>query len=183
MTDTQTSKAVKYGEWAIALFMIFVLASSLPFKFSGHPQPTHIFHVVGSWVSIGLLRDYGAIIIGGFELIASLLLLVPSLRIYGAGLAFGIISGAIVFHLFSPLGVNVVFYADGNGSPVLAEVAEASGGPFVDYFSGLPLGDAAYYRGVDSELFWLAIGSWIGSLLIMYWRKGELLALLGKGDS
>lgn len=183
MTTANNSKLKTYGEWAIALFMIFVLSASLPFKFTGHAQPTHIFEVVGTWLHIGLLRDHGAVIIGVFELIASLLLLVPSLRIYGAGLAFGIISGAIVFHLFSPLGVNVVFYADADKNPVSAAIAEAAGGPYADFFTADSLGEALYYQGVDTELFWLAVGTWIGALIIFALRKGEVLALLGKGDA
>lgn len=39
---------------------------------------------------------------------ASILLFVPRTRIFGAGIAMGVISGAIVFHLFTPLGVEIM---------------------------------------------------------------------------
>ena len=53
-------------------------------------------------------------VVGTTELVASVLLLasiVPSLRFvrpYAALIAMGVISGAIFFHLFTPLGVSVL---------------------------------------------------------------------------
>jgi hypothetical protein len=49
--------------------------------------------------------------VGSMELVASTLLLIPRTQVYGAGLSFGIITGAIFFHLVSPLGVDP--YDDG----------------------------------------------------------------------
>jgi hypothetical protein len=46
--------------------------------------------------------------VGSAELVASVLLFIPRTRIFGAGIALGIISGAIFFHLFTPLGVEIM---------------------------------------------------------------------------
>jgi hypothetical protein len=48
---------------------------------------------------------------GSLELIASILLFIPVTQVVGAALSFGIITGAIFFHLASPLGVDP--YHDG----------------------------------------------------------------------
>jgi hypothetical protein len=48
---------------------------------------------------------------GSTELVASVLLLMPATQAVGALLSLGIISGAIFFHLVSPLGIDP--YQDG----------------------------------------------------------------------
>jgi len=47
------------------------------------------------------------------EILASVLVVIPPTRILGAALALGIMSGAIFFHLVSPLGIDP--YGDGGG--------------------------------------------------------------------
>jgi uncharacterized membrane protein YphA (DoxX/SURF4 family) len=103
----------KHIEWLPVIFMVFILAGSLPFKFSGHPQPTHIFNTVGEWLGLELFKEYGAVFIGAVELIASILLLIPKTRVYGAVVALGTMAGAIFFHLFTPLGVTVQWMENG----------------------------------------------------------------------
>jgi len=51
--------------------------------------------------------------VGTIELTASLLILVRRTQIFGAALAWGVISGAIFFHLFTPLGVSVIITEQG----------------------------------------------------------------------
>ncbi len=57
---------------------------------------------------------HGGYAVGVTELIAVALLVYPATRLYGALLGLGVISGAIFFHLFTPLGVNRVVDAAGN---------------------------------------------------------------------
>ncbi|MFK8053173.1 MAG: hypothetical protein AB8F65_09390 [Woeseiaceae bacterium] len=54
-----------------------------------------------------LFTDVGAILIGSAELAAAILLLVPATRRWGALLGSALLSGAIFFHIASPLGISV----------------------------------------------------------------------------
>ena len=96
-----------YLPWALALYIAFVFVQSLFFKFTNSPETVHIFTTIGTWLGIDLFSKYGGYAVGTAELIASVLLLVPRTQPLGALLAFAIISGAIFFHLVSPLGVVV----------------------------------------------------------------------------
>ena len=104
------------------LFISFVFIQSLFFKFTGSPETEHIFGTLNDWAgqTIGIENlfiapgIFNAYVIGTAELIASILLLAglfTSKRFLipvGALLSLGIISGAIFFHLFTPLGVEVM---------------------------------------------------------------------------
>ncbi len=106
---------------AFSVYIAFVFVQSLFFKFADSPETLHIFGTLDAWATSlgfpGLFAPGGifsAYVVGGAELVASILLLsgafVERLRlmqVFGALLALGIISGAIFFHLFTPLGVNV----------------------------------------------------------------------------
>jgi len=96
-----------YLPWALALYIVVVFVQSLFFKFANSPETVHIFTTIGAWLGIDLFSKYGGYAVGIAELIASVLLLVPRTQPLGALLALGIISGAIFFHLASPLGVVV----------------------------------------------------------------------------
>lgn len=104
----------------LVLWISFVFIQSLFFKFSGSPETVHIFGTLDIWATDlgfpGLFAPGGifsAHVVGSLELVASALLLASLsprlgwLRPLGALLALGVISGAIFFHLFTPLGVAV----------------------------------------------------------------------------
>ncbi len=101
--------------WLLSLWIAFVFIQSLLFKFTDSPETQHIFGTIGDWMSTNFLAPlsefftaYGGYTIGSFELIASVLLIIPgTTRSLGALLAIGLMTGAIFFHLFTPLGVNV----------------------------------------------------------------------------
>jgi len=86
------------------VFIAFVFVQSLFFKFTGSYETDYIFGVLGTWSGLESFGNYGGYIIGVAELIASILLFT---RWHGLGslMAMGIMSGAIIFHLFTPLGV------------------------------------------------------------------------------
>lgn len=107
--------------WVLSLFISFVFIQSLFFKFSDAPETQHIFNTLNQWASDsfgieglfivpGIFNQY---VVGSAELLASVLLLLglftkhKFLNPLGALVAFGVISGAIFFHLFTPLGVEV----------------------------------------------------------------------------
>ena len=107
--------------WVLIAYVIFVFVQSLFFKFAGDEQTVIIFNTIGDWMSTvglgaiaGLFATYGGYLIGGVELVASGLLLSQSTRRLGALIGLAVISGAIFFHLFTPLGVDRVIDAAGN---------------------------------------------------------------------
>lgn len=112
----------RYLSWILAVYVAFVFLQSLLFKFTGSEETRIIFETIGDWMAgIGLLesvsqpfKTHGGYLIGMVELFASVLILVPRTRIWGALIGFGVISGALFFHLFTPLGVNRVVDAAGN---------------------------------------------------------------------
>lgn len=116
------SKMKKLVNWVLPLYVAFVFLQSLVFKFSGSEETVIIFNTIGTWMlDIGLpqgfaegFTSYGGTVTGIAELIASILVLIPVTRIWGALAGVLIMSGAIFFHLFTPLGVVRVVDAAGN---------------------------------------------------------------------
>ena len=136
--------------WIIALWAAKVFLFSLPYKFSGHPDTQHIFGTIGEWLK-GFLgnaageffTNYGAYVIGSAELVTSIVLLAPAiiwllgkmsvvkngpyrplLHCVGGLMAAGIMTGAVFFHLVSPLGVEVLHNGiSDNGSLFYAAVS------------------------------------------------------------
>ncbi len=115
------SKGNKYLPIVLTIYIAFVFIQSLFYKFTGSPETDYIFGTLNTWAASlgfdGLFAKDGIFsqyVIGTAELIASALLLLglaPKLRILqlvGAAMSVGVISGAIFFHLFTPLGVAVV---------------------------------------------------------------------------
>lgn len=107
-------KITKYLPWILAMFVAFgVFIPSLFFKFSGAAESRHIFETIAQWSGIGLFEPFGRYLIGMVELMASLLLMIPYTQIYGAVLGLGVMSGAIFFHLATPLGITVQWMENG----------------------------------------------------------------------
>ena len=113
----------RHGHWILTIFIAFVFIQSLFFKFTGSPETVYIFQgKLDPWAATlgfpGIFAPGGifsAKVVGTFELIASALLLVGAfmpqsrvVQLLGAVMGLGVISGAIFFHLFTPLGVAVV---------------------------------------------------------------------------
>lgn len=117
-------KSTGVTRWAahgLTVFIAAVFLDSLRFKFTNAPKTQIIFGDLDQWSASlgapglfaqgGLFSQYA---IGGAELAASFILIATMLlRRYrflqpaGALLSIAIMSGAISFHLFTPLGVNV----------------------------------------------------------------------------
>ena len=116
-----TAGVSRWGAHALTLFIAAVFLDSLRFKFTDAPKTQIIFGDLDSWAASlgapGLFAHGGVFsqyVIGGAELVASAILIATTLaRPYrflqpaGALLAIAIMSGAVGFHLFTPLGVNV----------------------------------------------------------------------------
>jgi hypothetical protein len=115
-----SSLAQNWGAHGIALFNSAIFLDSLRYKFTDHPKTQEIFGRLDAWAgSIGAPGLFGhtgifsQYTIGAAELAASACLIVgllaPGCRFLqpvGALLGLAIMSGAISFHLFTPLGVD-----------------------------------------------------------------------------
>lgn len=112
----------KIISWTLALYIAFVFIQSLFFKFSGSMETEIIFDTISDWMyDIDILifiapifSEYGGLTTASAELVASILILIPASRRFGAFLAILIISGAIFFHLATPLGIDRIIDAAGN---------------------------------------------------------------------
>jgi len=108
--------------WILSLWIAFVFIQSLYFKFRASPETEYIFTTIGEWMEGNFLQfiaqpfaDYGGYVIGVFELLASIMLIIPTVsRPLGGLLATILMTGAIFFHIFTPLGINVQL-GDGTG--------------------------------------------------------------------
>ena len=87
-------------EWVLAVIAAIILLQTLFFKFTGSEESIYIFTTMG-------MEPVGRIGSGIVELIAGIFLLIPRLRVYGAVLSLGVISGAIFFHL-TKLGIEIM---------------------------------------------------------------------------
>jgi len=93
------SKAFVIASWTLRGIAAVILLQTLFFKFTGAKESVYIFSTLG-------LEPWGRIGSGVVELIASILLLLPSTVVFGAILSLGVISGAIVSHL-TKLGITL----------------------------------------------------------------------------
>jgi uncharacterized membrane protein YphA (DoxX/SURF4 family) len=96
MTLTRTQTVIS---WILQIIVAIILFQTLFFKFTGAEESKYIFSTVGA-------EPWGRIGSGILELIAVVLLLIPSTVTFGAILALGAASGAILSHL-TRLGVVV----------------------------------------------------------------------------
>lgn len=101
-------------EIVLSVFVAFIFVQSLFFKFTNSIETIHIFSTLGDWANLAWFKEYGGYLVGIAELIASILLF-SRLHGLGAAMTVGIMSGAIFFHLFTPLGIAMPeFDAAGN---------------------------------------------------------------------
>ncbi|MEM7196604.1 MAG: hypothetical protein AAF402_16875 [Pseudomonadota bacterium] len=126
--------------WVIVLWTCYIFLGSLPYKFTNHPDTQHIFGTIGAWLGGflgagvgGLFSSLGAYVVGGFELLTSLILLSPAViwiigklgggstaersrvHAFGGLMAATVMAGAVFFHLFTPLGIEVLHQGKSDG--------------------------------------------------------------------
>ncbi len=85
--------------WSLRIIAALIMLQTLYFKFTGAEESIYIFSTLG-------IEPYGRIGSGIAELIASILILIPSTTGFGALIAVGVMSGAILSHL-TKLGIVV----------------------------------------------------------------------------
>jgi hypothetical protein len=98
-TVSHLSQSQRAFSWLLQLTAAVILLQTLFFKFTGAEESVYIFSTLGA-------EPAGRIGSGVLELIASVLLLVPSTAALGAFLAMGLMAGALVSHL-TVLGIAV----------------------------------------------------------------------------
>ena len=85
--------------WVLQLTVAGILLQTLFFKFTGAEESVYIFSTLG-------VEPWGRIGSGVVELVAAVLLLIPSTAPFGALLTMGLMAGAIGSHL-SVLGIEI----------------------------------------------------------------------------
>jgi len=109
----------RFAPPAISVFAAVVFLDSLRYKFTDHPNTQEIFGRLDAWAAslgasglfahTGLFSQY---VIGTAELAASTFLLLgllprfARLNALGALIGLTVMTGAVSFHLFTPLGVD-----------------------------------------------------------------------------
>ena len=97
--------------WALALWIAYVFIWYLQYKFLGHEGSVWLFTVLTDWLGFPGREKFMRIGVGSMELVAGLLCLYRPTQSIGGALATGIMTGAIFFHVVSPLGIDP--YEDG----------------------------------------------------------------------
>ena len=89
-----------------ALWIAYIFLWYEQYKLTGHPGSVWLFQTLADWLFIGGYEKPFRLSVAIAEIVASVLVVIPRTRMWGAALSFGIISGAIFFHVFSPVGID-----------------------------------------------------------------------------
>ncbi len=95
-----SNRAQNMISWGLRIIVAAILFQTLFFKFTGAAESVYIFSKLGA-------EPWGRIGSGVVEVIAVILLLIPSTVTIGAILSLGTASGAILSHL-TKLGIAVI---------------------------------------------------------------------------
>ncbi len=97
--------------WPAALYIAFIFLWYEQYKLTGNQGSVDLFTTITDWLYLDGHEKPFRLSVATAEIIASVLVVIPFTRMYGAVLSLGIISGAIFFHVASPLGIDP--YDDG----------------------------------------------------------------------
>ena len=100
---TNSGKGRTIGLWALRVLLAAAFLAAGGFKLAGAPTMVEMFEKVG-------VGQWFRVVTGAIEVSGSILLLIPHLTFYGAGLLLFVMAGAVTAHL-TVLG--------GNPAPVL----------------------------------------------------------------
>lgn len=98
------NKTLVITSWVLRLIAALILLQTLFFKFTGAQESVYIFTTLG-------VEPWGRIGSGVFELIASILLIVPRTVAVGAVMSLCAVGSAIIFHL-TKLGIALTLVDD-----------------------------------------------------------------------
>jgi hypothetical protein len=110
---------LRIAKIGLPVFVSLIFLDSLRYKFTDATETQVIFGLLDGWAdtwgAAGLFAHTGLFsqyVIGSAELIASVLVLVgimpafKRLQVIGATIGLGVMTGAVSFHLFTPLGID-----------------------------------------------------------------------------
>jgi hypothetical protein len=97
--------------YLLSAWIFYVFVWYLQYKFTGAEGSVFLFTVLTDWLGLHGHEKIMRIGTGVAELVAAILCFVPRLQVVGAALSLGIMTGAIFFHLVTPLGIDP--YDDG----------------------------------------------------------------------
>ena len=100
----QHARSFVFMSWTLRLIVAVILVQTLFFKFTAAKESVYIFSTLG-------MEPWGRVGSGVFELVASILLLIPSTITLGAAMAMAATGSAILFHLFR-LGIALTAVGD-----------------------------------------------------------------------
>ncbi len=121
MRSLTADRLLRVLTWPAALFIAAILLWYEKYKLTGHPGSTFLFTVLTNWLGFHGHEKFMRIAVGSAEIITSILVVIPATRLLGALGAVALMSGAVFFHLVSPLGIDP--YHDGAG--LFTEACEA----------------------------------------------------------
>jgi hypothetical protein len=102
-----TNARIRLGlAWLAAAWIAFEFTWYQQYKLAG---PTLVFDRLSDWSGIPEMPF--RLFVSGLELVATVLVLIPRTQAFGGLFSMGIMGGAILFHVFTPLGVDP--YEDG----------------------------------------------------------------------
>ena len=97
--------------YLLSAWIAYVFVWYLQYKFLGHDGSVFLFTVLTDWFGLHGHEKAMRIGVGTLELIAAILCFIPRTQVIGAALTLGLMTGAIFFHLATPLGIDP--YEDG----------------------------------------------------------------------
>ncbi len=102
---------VRVLPWGLALWIAYVFVWYLQYKFTGADGSVWLFTVLTDWLGFSGYEKPMRIGVGSAELLAAILVLYRPTQAFGGAMSTGIMTGAIFFHVASPLGIDP--YDDG----------------------------------------------------------------------
>ena len=107
-----TARSLKLLAWPAAIWIAYEFLWYEQYKLTGNVGSIDgVFQPLANWFGIPAHEKPIRLFVAILEIVASVLVLVPRTRVLGAGLALGLMSGAIFFHTIGPIGIDP--YGDG----------------------------------------------------------------------
>jgi uncharacterized membrane protein YphA (DoxX/SURF4 family) len=113
-------RILKLLAWPAALFIAYIFLRYEQYKLAGDPGSVELFTILTDGFGLHGYEKPARLGVATAEIIASILVVLPWTRLYGGILAFGIISGALFFHLVYPLGIDPI----GDGGELFTHAIE-----------------------------------------------------------